>query len=294
VAEYLELKYGIEIPCEHGVLSRKEKPKHYEVEDSFLKNAAPIKESRKDTNAWKIDGTPEEDGYLNITNFQIDSDIIVNLAKQKNVTVNTYLSAIIMKSILNLQFDLVQDPKRYKPVKLLIPINLRPLFGSRTLRNFALYAIPELDPRLGDYHLDEIISIVHHKVGITATKKNMSKMIETNVSDERKVALRLVPLFIKNLIMKMVFNSVGEKKSCLSFSNLGKIYLPDIMTQYVNRIDFILGPQAQAPYNCSAYTYNGILNVTFSRNIKESRLETYFFRELQALGIEATVQSNQR
>lgn len=294
VAEYLELKYGIEIPCEHGVLSRKEKPKHYEVEDSFLKNAAPIKESRKDTNAWKIDGTPEEDGYLNITNFQIDSDTIVNLAKQKNVTVNTYLSAIIMKSILNLQFDLVQDPKRYKPVKLLIPINLRPLFGSRTLRNFALYAIPELDPRLGDYPLDEIISIVHHKVGITATKKNMSKMIETNVSDERKVALRLVPLFIKNLIMKMVFNSVGEKKSCLSFSNLGKIYLPDIMTQYVNRIDFILGPQAQAPYNCSAYTYNGILNVTFSRNIKESRLETYFFRELQALGIEATVQSNQR
>lgn len=294
VAEYLELKYAIEIPCEHGVLSRKEKPKHYEVEDSFLKNAAPIKESRKDTNAWKIDGTPEEDGYLNITNFQIDSDTIVNLAKQKNVTVNTYLSAIIMKSILNLQFDLVQDPKRYKPVKLLIPINLRPLFGSRTLRNFALYAIPELDPRLGDYTLDEIISIVHHKVGITATKKNMSKMIETNVSDERKVALRLVPLFIKNLIMKMVFNSVGEKKSCLSFSNLGKIYLPDIMTQYVNRIDFILGPQAQAPYNCSAYTYNGILNVTFSRNIKESRLETYFFRELQALGIEATVQSNQR
>ena len=294
VAEYLELKYGIDIPCEHGVLSRKEKPKYCEVEDSFLKNAAPIKETRKDTNAWKIVGTPEEDSYLNITNFQISSDIIVNHAKQKGVTVNTYLAAIIMKAILKLEFDLVQDPKRYKPVKLLIPINLRTLFNSQTLRNFTLYTIPELDPRLGDYTLDEIIKIVHHKVGLSATPKNISKTIETNVSDERKVALRLVPLFIKNIIMKMVFNSVGEKKSCLSFSNLGRISLPNIMTQYVNRIDFILGPQAQAPYNCSAYTYNNILNVTFSRNIKEARLETYFFRELQALGIEATVQSNQR
>ena len=122
----------------------------------------------------------------------------------------------------------------------------------------------------------------------------MSKMIETNVSDERRVALRLVPLFIKNIIMKMVFNAVGEKKSCLSFSNLGLVQVPDIMGNYIERIDFILGPQAQAPYNCSAYTYNDILNVTFSRNIKESRLETYFFRELQKLGIEAMVQSNQR
>ncbi len=294
VAEYLELKYGIDIPCENGVLSREEEPKQYEIEDSFLKNAAPVKDSRKDTDAWKIDGTPEEDSFLNITNFQINSDTVSKLAKEKKVTVNTYLAAIMMKAILNLQFDLVHDPKKYMPVKLLIPINLRSLFESKTLRNFSLYIIPELDPRLGEYTLDEIIAIVHHKMGLMATKKNMSKMIETNVSDERKMALRLVPLFLKNIVMKMVFNSVGEKKSCLSFTNLGLIKFPEIMTQYIERFDCILNHQAQAPYNCSAYTYNGTLNITFSRNIKEARLETYFFRELQALGIEAIVQSNQR
>lgn len=294
VAEYLELKHGIEIPCEKGVLSRKEPPKHEEIEDSFLKNAAPVKETRKDTNAWKIDGTPEEDSYLNITNFQIASDSVLKLAKEKNVTVNTYLAAVMMKAILTLQLDLVHDPKKLMPVKLLIPINLRSLFESQTLRNFTLYVIPELDPRLGEYTLDEIISIVHHKMGITATKKNMAKMIETNVSDERNMVLRLVPLFIKNVVMKMVFNAVGEKKSCLSFTNLGIINFPDIMKPYIKRFDCILTHQAQAPYNCSVYTYDGILNVTFSRNIKEARLETYFFRELQSLGIEATVQSNQR
>lgn len=294
LAEYLELKHNIEIPCTHGILSRKEQPRHYETEDSFLKNAAPIKETRKDTDAWKIDGTPEEDGFLNITNFQMSSDLIRNMAREKKVSINTFLTAVLMKAILNLQFDLIKNPKKYKPVKVLIPINLRPIFGSRTLRNFALYTIPEIDPRLGDYSLDEIINIVHHKVGTYATKKNMSKMIETNVADERTWALRIIPLFIKNFVMKMVFNSVGEKKSCLSFSNLGEVRVPEEMKQYIDRIDFILGPQAQAPYNCSAYSYRGILNITFSRDIKEAMLENYFFRELQRLGVEVTVQSNQR
>ena len=59
-----------------------------------------LKETRKDTNAWKIDGTPEEDSYLNITNFQIASDSVLKLAKEKNVTVNTYLAAVMMKAIL--------------------------------------------------------------------------------------------------------------------------------------------------------------------------------------------------
>ncbi len=294
VAEYLELKHNIDIPYENGVLSRKERPKHYETEDSFLKNSAPIKETRKDTNAWRIDGTPEEDAFLNVTNFQMSSEHIRRLAAEKKVSVNTFLTAVLMKAILMLQFDSIKNPKKYKPVKVLIPINLRRIFDSKTLRNFALYTIPELDPRLGDYTLDEIINIVHHKVGTYATKKNMAKMIETNVAEERNPLLRIVPLFVKNFVMKIVFNTVGEKKSCLTLSNLGEIKLPENMKQYIERIDFVLGPQARAPYNSSAYSYRGILNVTFSRDIKEARLETYFYRQMQELGVEVTVQSNQR
>ena len=294
VAEYLELKHEIEIPYENGVYSRKERPKHYETEDSFLKNSGPVKETRKDTDAWRIDGTLEEDGYINVTFFQMSSEKIIQMAREKKVSVNTFLCAVLMKAILNLEFDLIKNPKKYKPVKVLIPINLRPIFNSKTLRNFALYTIPEIDPRLGDYTLDEIINVVHHKVGMYATKKNMAKMIETNVADERNVALRIVPLFIKNLVMKIVFNTFGEKKSCLTLSNLGEIKMPENMKEYIDRVDFILGTQAQAPYNCSAYTFRGILNVTFTRDIKEARLESYFFRELQKLGVEVTVQSNQR
>lgn len=294
IAEYVELKYSVSVPCTCGILSRLDPPSPEEVEDSFLRNAAPVKETRRDTNAWRIDGTPEEDSFLHVTNFQIPCEQVLALAHEKGVSVNTYLAAVMMRAILHLEFDTIKNPKKYKPVKVLIPINLRPLFESRTLRNFALYTIPEIDPRLGDYTLDEIINIVHHKVGLYATKKSMAKMMETNVADERSLVLRVVPLFIKNIVMKMVFNSVGEKKSCLSFSNLGNVSLPEELGKHVERIDFILGPQANAPYNCSIYTYGGVLNVTLSRDIKEALLENYFYRELRELGVEITVQSNQR
>lgn len=39
--------------------------------------------------------------------------------------------------------------------------------------------------------------------------------------------VKIMPLFIKNFAMKMVFNAIGERKSCLSLSNLGRVELPE-------------------------------------------------------------------
>lgn len=294
VAEYLELKHGITIPCECGVLSRDERPKHYEVEDSYMRVSAPMKDNTKENTAWQVSGTLEEDGFINITTFQMSSEKLLDMAHAHGVSLNTLLVAILMKAILHLEFDIIKNPKKMKPIKIFVPINLRPLFNSRTLRNFILYILPEIDPRMGDYTLEEIIKIVHHKIGMCYTSKYMSKMIQTNIETETNMLIRLIPLFLKNIVMNIVWRFVGKKILSLSFSNIGVIKLPKEMKQYIDRMDFILNPQATTPYNATAYTYNDILNVTFTRNIKEARIESYFFRELQKLNIEATVQSNQR
>lgn len=117
-------------------------------------------------------------------------------------------------------------------------------------------------------------------------------MIATNVESERSLAIKLMPLFIKNAVMKAVFNAVGEKKSCLSLSNLGNVTLPKEMAQYVTRMDFILGVQATAPNNCGVLSYGGTLYINFIRNIREADLEYHFFRVLRDMGISVTVESN--
>jgi NRPS condensation-like uncharacterized protein len=122
----------------------------------------------------------------------------------------------------------------------------------------------------------------------------MSMKIATNVNSERLMAVRIMPLFLKNLIMKAVFKTVGERKSCLSLSNLGAVKLPEEMKPYVQRFDFILGVQATAPYNCGVISYADTIYINFIRNIRESQLEYHFFKVLQDMGLPVLVQSNAR
>ena len=293
VAEYLEQKYSIDIPCENGILNRRDLPTEEELEDCFPKNAGAVPASRKDTNAWHMYGEPQRDGFLNLTCFRVPVKEALDMAHQYNVTLTVFMSAVMMKALLNLQNEKNPNIKRQKPIKLLIPVNLRQLFPCNTLRNFAMYTVPELNPRLGEYTFDEICNVIKHKMGAEITAKHMSCMIATNVNDERNPLLRLIPLPIKNAVMKAIFDSVGEKKSCLSLSNIGQVKVPEMMAKYIKRFDFILGVQAAAPYNCGMLSFGDTIYINFIRNIKEAELERHFFAVLQELGLSAMVESNQ-
>ena len=292
-SEYLEQKYQITVPFENGVLDRRELPKEEELEDSFLKYAGNVPASRKDTNAWHMSGEPQKDGILNLTCFQVPVKATLELAHKYNATLTVFMSAVMMQALLNLQNEKNPNTKRQKRIKLLIPVNLRNLFPSNTLRNFAMYTIPELDPRIGAYSFNEICKIIQHKMGAEFTTKHMSCVIATNVNDERNPLVRLIPLPLKNAVMKAIFDSVGEKKSCLTLSNLGQVKIPEAMAQYVSRFDFILGAQAAAPYNCGMLSYGDTIYINFIRNIQDAELERHFYAVLQEMGLPSEVESNQ-
>ncbi len=292
-AEYLEQKYGISVPLEDGILNRREEPKEEELEDCFSKYAGAVSASRKDTNAWHMSGEPQTDGFLHLICFRIPLVEALEQAHRYQVSLTVFFSAAMMKALLKLQEEKNPERKKQKRIKLLIPVNLRRLFPSSTLRNFAMYTIPELDPRMGDYSFEEICRVIYHKIGTDVTAKHMGSVIATNVSAERNPVVRLLPLPIKNAVMKAVFDSVGESKSCLSLSNLGRISLPDEMKPYIERFDFILGVQATAPYNCGMLSYGDTIYINFIRNIRLPELERHFFSVLQELGLPVTVESNQ-
>ena len=292
VAEYLEQKHSITIPWEHGVVDRKAQPAEEELEDCFPKNAGNVPASRRDTNAWRMSGETQTDGFLNLTCFKIPVGDALAMAHKYNSTLTVFMSAVMMKALLELQNEKQPNLRRQKRIKLLIPVNLRQLFPCSTLRNFAMYCIPEADPRLGEYTLEELCQVVRHKMGAEFTAKHMSCVIATNVNDERNPLVRLIPLPLKNAVMKAIFDSVGEKKSCLALSNVGQVKVPAVMAQYIARFDFILGVQAAAPYNCGMLSFGDTVYINFIRNIKDAELERHFFAVLQNEGLSATVESN--
>lgn len=292
VAEYILQKYGVCVPAEEGVLGRLEAPCEEELEDSFPKYAGKVTASRQGSNAWRISGTPEKDGFLNLTCLSVPSAAVVAKAKAYKVTVTQLLCGAMMVALQNMQAEQVPNIRRRKAIKLQVPVNLRSIFPSRSLRNFALYTTPEIDPRLGEYSLEEACRIVHHHMGMDVTAKSMSKLIAANVGNEQNLLVKVMPLFIKNLVMKAVFSAVGERKSCLSLSNLGVVRLPEQMRAYVKRMDFILGVQATAPHNCGVLSYGDTLYINMIRNIEESDLEYHFYRVLQQMDLPVQVQSN--
>lgn len=292
VAEYIQQKYDLHIPAEHGVVGRLEEPSEEELEDSFPKYAGSRTASRAESNAWHLSGTPEPGGFNHLTCMILDTTAVLALAHRENVSLTCFLTSVMLQALQNMQAQQVPNIRARRPLKVQIPINLRNIFPSKTLRNFALYTTPEIDPRLGQYSFSEICQVVKHKMGQEITAKQLSMKIATNVGSEKKLAVRIMPLFIKNIVMKAVFDSVGEKKLCLSISNLGNVHLPDEMLPYVDRMDFILGVQASAPHNCGVLSFKDKLYINFIRDTKESDLEYHFFCVLREMGLSVEVESN--
>jgi len=294
LAEYLQQKYGLEIPNTDGILDRLETPSEKELEDSFLQNSGDVAKSRADSDAFHYRGTREPDDFIHVTAMVADSREVYDAAKQYKVSVTAFLTSAMISALVRLQNEEQPSRRRQKPLKVLVPVNLRPLFDSQTLRNFALYVTPGIDPKLGDWDFAEICRSVHHQMGVEITKKEMASRMTTNVRSEQSPILKVMPLFIKNLAMKAVFNAVGERKSCLNLSNLGVVRIPEVMRPFVRRMDFLIGAQCQTPYACAMLTYDNTMYINFTRNIRESKLELYFYEQLRAHGIHIKAESNRR
>lgn len=292
-ARYLELKHGIQIPSGGSVLDITAGPKPEELEDSFLKNSAIIGSPRKEPAAYRLRGTYDDSGFLTLTTGIADTERLLDVAHRYKATVTAFLSAVMAKSIIEMQSE-ERSRNQTKPVKITIPVDMRRLYNSCTVRNFALTLNIGVDPKLGDYSLQDLCTAITHQLAISATPQNMSGMIAANVLPQKMLLLRVCPWFLKRFVMDLVYRTSGERNGCLNISNLGRINLPDEMRAHVRRMDFIIGPQRSYPNNCSVVALGERTYINMIRNIHESELERRFFSELVALGVPIEIECNRR
>jgi NRPS condensation-like uncharacterized protein len=146
------------------------------------------------------------------------------------VSLTEYLTAVYLYSLqaIHDQLPPLQKRTRRKVIRIEVPVNLRRMFPSCTMRNFSLYVIPGIDLRLGHYTFEEIVKTVYHQMQLETDKKLISKMISRNVSGEKNPILRSVPLFIKSFILSKLYTLSTQQYSGV-VTNLGKVNLsPEI------------------------------------------------------------------
>ena len=291
-ARYLSLRYGLEIPAEEGVLDWREAPKPEELEDSFLRytNRRILKD--REPNALRLRGTYVPN-FLHLITGLVPTRILRDKARACGVTVTVFLAAVLEETILGMQKDSL-PPGRQKPVKVTVPVNLRRLYGSQTLRNFVLTLNVGVDPRMGDYSQEELCRVMAAQLTAEATPQQMSGRIAANVTPQQIPAVRMVPLPLKNLIMRAVYARRGESRGCINLSNLGLQRLPAAMEPEVRRLEFIIGTQRSYPNNCSVATLGEQTCINMIRNIRESELERRFFSRLVELGVPVSIESNDK
>ena len=293
LARYLTLRHGLKVPVGGLIRDLNEAPPAEELEDSFLRNAAPVASPRSEERSYRLRGTREKDGFRHLTTGIVPTAALLDLAHRYSVSVTALLAAVMAESIIAMQD--ARCPRRHqRPVKITIPVDLRRLYGSRTLRNFSLVLNIGADPRLGDWSLDELCRTIYHQLRASATPRHMAGMIAANTQPQELIALRLTPVFLKNLVMDAVYRRSGESGGSLNISNIANLDLPAALLPYITRCEFIIGPQRSYPNNCSVLSCGGTTCINMIRSIRESELERRFFSRLVELGVPVDIESNRR
>lgn len=146
-AVYLRLK-GHEISNTCGVLDINEPPRPEEMEDAYIKYASSrVKRPRSQGKAYRIRGHREPFYTLNIIHGLLSVQEVLQKARSYHVTLTEYLNAVLLYALLEKQK--ADHVFREHPVALALPVNLRNIFPSDTLRNFIAMVYPSVDPRMG-------------------------------------------------------------------------------------------------------------------------------------------------
>ena len=271
VAEYLG--ETSETVCSGSVISE-------ETDDSFIKFAGRKKKRFNNVKAYLP--FKEEKGYeLHTTTGIFDVSALLEQAHRHNISLTVFLTAVMSEALLEMQENFGNRKKR--PVQIMVPVNLRNIFPSRTMRNFSLYALPRVDSCSSGQSFAQIASSIEMQMKEQLSEEYLMAMMATNAMLERNVFMRFIPLKLKCAALKTGFLICGEKTSCLTLSNLGQVHFPESFGENIVRTDFILSPRLRSAYNCGIITCGDKLYFNFSRSCKEPVLEQIFFRRLSEM-----------
>ena len=290
-AVYLRLLGHTEIESGGFVLDIDREPDPEELEDAYMRYAnAKVRPPRPGEKTYRVRGTKEPFYTLNIIDGIMSVSQVMSVAKKYNATITEYLNAVLLYALMTKQEK--DWHFRLRPVKIAMPVNLRRFFPSKTLRNFITMIYPGIDPRLGEYSFEEIVAQVHNYMRYYLNEKFLRGDITTNASTQKNPFIRVVPLFVKDFVVRQFYTKVQDQNSSAGLTNMGAMKVPERMKPYIERFDIYMGQPFSSRTNCAVISFEDTLTVNFASSIIEADVERYFFRKLVADGIHVKIESN--
>lgn len=266
-----------------------------EFEDGYLKFFQKLPPPPKLVKAWHLPFKLNEKPRFRVLNAEVKIDEILEVSRKYKVSVTEYFVSVYFFSLQKI-FNSVKRKREKDSRKVLrieVPVNMRNKFPTRTMRNFSLFVLPEIDVRLGTYTFEEILRSVHHQLQIITDIKQISRFLSSNVSYEKLLIVRIMPLFIKKMVTAAIYRNLASKRWTGMVTNLGLVTLPGGMEDMVDSLELIpTPPNRKVKSGCALVSYKDKLRISFC-NITQSReLEQYIFRHLSDAGIHIRILNN--
>ena len=292
---YFELT-GIEKPSNFKYIKAESTPNPEEFEDAYnryFQEDVPALEKRP--RAFHLPFTLRIKPHFDVLYAIVSASELKVKAKEKEVSITEYLTAVYFSVLQDIWESLPAGSKhrRRKKIAIEVPLNLRKLYPSATMRNFTLFVMPEIDLSLGHYTFDEILKTVYHQMQLETDKKLVNKILALNVGGERNILVRSIPLFVKSIFMKYIYYAMGSNQYSGTLTNMGAIHFPE---QLAEQIDcFLLTPP---PPNklikmcCGVICLNDKLVISFCSIVKTKEFEKRFVQFLVKEGLHVKITTN--
>lgn len=224
--------------------------------------------------AYHIIGTPLKRDDIRITHGIMPLKEFLAAVKKKGVTVTAYVAALLIYIVYREQGLAFRHEKR--PIVISVPVDLRAMFPSDTLRNFISFANVGIEISK-ELRFEEILENVSKQLKEGLTEERIHANINKNVKYEKNPFIRSTPLFIKNLVVSNTYRAYGEGCYTMVLSNLKTTQFPQGMQKHIKCIYYALGVSELNPMNCVLVSYADQMIVTFARGIEQTGIIRSFF-----------------
>lgn len=258
-------------------------------EDSFMKNykkTAPKK--YKTQKAYQLKGDHFHNGEFGVMHGYINLAELKTVCKKYGVSINEYLVSSYIWSIYT---EYLHGMPSKRPIRVAVPVNLRPYFNSNTTKNFFVMISAEFHPTNDSYTFEEVLQIVRQSLKDQLTPEHLEDIFSYNVSNQKRWYLQIVPLPLKNLAMRQVYNQ-SALANTTTITNVGVIEIAEPYKQYIDQFHAFIALSKGQRIKGTVCTYDGTLVFSFSYDLVDPSLQRGFFRRLAQDGLHVEIESN--
>lgn len=282
VLQYLKLRH----PGKFSGLSLGFSASASELEqNSFSKFYEKSEKMHSDSGkAYHISGLHLPHQQLQFFRVAMPAAALLSAAKGMNVTLTSYIAARLMLSI----YRDMPSMKRSLPVTLSIPVNLRNFYETETARNF-FNSISVSHRFTGTETLSELAQEFDAQMKASLTPEYIHKRMANFQRLERLMALRLVPLCIKQPVIRFFAGKESRKVSAV-FSNLGIIRVPEPLRPYIQDYTIFC---SHAELYISACTYKETLYLGITNGYRNTSVLQHFITGFEKDGIAVELEATE-